>query len=1416
MRKTSSKSKKKYVVKAQIGTNQSNNLNNTVSGVAVLPELADTKGSIDTEADLPSVANLPYAQARRKRSFSLQGSLENPLIKGFNAAASGATAIANSVESIKASRNEFDQYLKARQGNGFENMERYGNNDNPAYFQAGGQISPDKAREILHDGTVHGHPITDRQRRFFGAMSNKSKYQVGGQGVDGNIDYSDPSMDDYSGDIYNDSDYDEDNPQAKAGGKWIQKAVNPAHKGYCTPMTKSTCTPRRKALARTFKKHHGFHQMGGNVNEWDDMGWNSTYDDEDQIGNLLAQTGGQFSAAEQVVADRYTQLGYNVTKDPTSGQLKFEKNGVVSNNSNRTQTASNQVASQAATGNPQAPASGTPAQQQTAYPDKETLRKKYADNKILADQNRYNWGNKLDTEFLEGSGGTPRQAIYAAAQQNKVDPTLLYSSAMEEGMSGRLNAKNASSVGSDYPDKFVDDYPVDGFYNYGLDQFADNAKSLEKKGYLPKGFSSRINSYKTKNEKDEPVNAAVFKSDADAVMAKSAMMRQSQDQLNTYTKKTGVKLTPAQQNFFLLANYNGGEGNMQKMIQSYQDKGYLKNDDFVTNPNFKPASYGSIYSNVQARLQSAKQLKDEGFFKDYSNQPPVANQPNGTQTAMQVGGELGECEDCEHGKMAAGGHWIQGAIKHPGRCSNPGDSRCPKGSPQYNLAMRFKHGDLHHQFGGVPEIQENCVDCAHEGQMKAGGLSRSKDYGSKSHPYPMVKSSDFAGGHRSYPIPTRADARDALRLAGLHHRADVKAKVYAKYPDLRKQMGGIGHDLFNGLSEYEIDNNTVMQAGGIQQVGGLPDAMSDRANVEAEKGEVYTDRQGNMNQVDPNGATHEQGGEMLPDVHRVLENTSRLRGDKVSKYLKLTPDQIKALTGIDTNRSMSHAEAMVEAEKGLEKERSKIVKNIGKAGENKLHLDNYAQNSVKLNMDQFAAIPTKEQIFDRLFNHQELVKGAMGINNDGSADKEMKYGGFKYKAQTGVVAYPGNTSGQTTPAGNSDAFAGNLDSYLGQLKRVGVDLSNVKSNKQLQSLVYNYALQSNPQAIRNMWQEGIQNFGYDKAAKEGLVYDKDDASKGIKRGQFKPGVLDDPKNLQKLADLYPDNLLGVRLIKLAKGPNSPTWTDDDLPPAPAAPQQPGVRADTRIRNTFRNPGASGSEFKQPLQWYDLASPIGAYVAGSERLAEKYNPTTVHQLQLRQLNPQAALNANQSDFNAAVQAVQNTSPNDVGLQLANISNLTSRKYALNNQVIGNYENQNAQIKNNEIQYNTQARDRQSLADQQARETFEEKVLTGKAKQQEQKLTALDSLYKTVAENAALNRNGNLILKLSRAFDQYGNYNGYQPTFTMNGAPPSNPYASPSGKPQPAGGIQGLTPGKNYYNRRTGKTMRFDGTSLVEVK
>lgn len=75
---------------------------------------------------------------------------------------------------------------------------------------------------------------------------------------------------------------------------------------------------------------------------------------------------------------------------------------------------------------------------------------------------------------------------------------------------------------------------------------------------------------------------------------------------------------------------------------------------------------------------------------------------------------------------------------------------------------------------------------AHELRKRYGGLT-SKDRGSSKYPYPSVSSKDFAGGGRSYPIPTKADAVDALRLAGLHGRSDVRSKVYSKYPSLRKK-----------------------------------------------------------------------------------------------------------------------------------------------------------------------------------------------------------------------------------------------------------------------------------------------------------------------------------------------------------------------------------------------------------------------------------------------------------------------------------------------------------------------------------------------------------------------------------------------------------------------------------------------------
>lgn len=97
-------------------------------------------------------------------------------------------------------------------------------------------------------------------------------------------------------------------------------------------------------------------------------------------------------------------------------------------------------------------------------------------------------------------------------------------------------------------------------------------------------------------------------------------------------------------------------------------------------------------------------------------------------------------------------------------------------------------------------------------KLRNGGLT-SKDRGSSKHPYPSVSSKDFAGGGRSYPIPTKADAVDALRLAGLHGRSDIKSKVYSRYPELRKKArnGGSWKAPVYNTNKYRVSNRMRRQ-----------------------------------------------------------------------------------------------------------------------------------------------------------------------------------------------------------------------------------------------------------------------------------------------------------------------------------------------------------------------------------------------------------------------------------------------------------------------------------------------------------------------------------------------------------------------------------------------------------------------------
>lgn len=170
----------------------------------------------------------------------------------------------------------------------------------------------------------------------------------------------------------------------------------------------------------------------------------------------------------------------------------------------------------------------------------------------------------------------------------------------------------------------------------------------------------------------------------------------------------------------------------------------------------------------------------------------------------------------------------------------------------------------------IDYINKNNIN---ENKKAMGGLSRDKDYGSKKKPYPSVAKKDFAGGHRSYPIPTKADAVDALRLAGLHGRSDVKAKVYNKYPELRKK-GNVGLVVsING----NVKNGLIHSP---SSTGGRHDKLIDggrRTNPDSLKADrLWYDRQTNKIRylTDLRNSTRNivvPTGYKVTDIHRTNE-----------------------------------------------------------------------------------------------------------------------------------------------------------------------------------------------------------------------------------------------------------------------------------------------------------------------------------------------------------------------------------------------------------------------------------------------------------------------------------------------------------------------------------------------------------------
>jgi hypothetical protein len=194
------------------------------------------------------------------------------------------------------------------------------------------------------------------------------------------------------------------------------------------------------------------------------------------------------------------------------------------------------------------------------------------------------------------------QIVKNAADKSGVKASLLMASAFQEGMNKAIAKPDevSDAYGRLTPEQ-QNEYPVDGFYNYGLDRFGERAADLAK--YLPKDF--KYLPVDAVNEKGSKIKTAAFKNNEDALIAKAAMMRAEMDNVRNYAGKLGVKLDDEAMDYFTVAAYNGGMGNAKMMLDEYAKAG--DKPGFIGRGD---TSRKGVHKNIEPRMENMR-IADE-------------------------------------------------------------------------------------------------------------------------------------------------------------------------------------------------------------------------------------------------------------------------------------------------------------------------------------------------------------------------------------------------------------------------------------------------------------------------------------------------------------------------------------------------------------------------------------------------------------------------------------------------------------------------------------------------------------------------------------------------------------------------------------------------------------------------------------
>lgn len=258
--------------------------------------------------------------------------------------------------------------------------------------------------------------------------------------------------------------------------------------------------------------------------------------------------------------------------------------------------------------------------------------KMYAYGDVVGDpipkKKPYNLDDELTAKALSSNlyidNRSAKDVILSASKKGNIDPSLLLSSAWQEGFNKTVTGYGVSDAYENAVkgySEFVDDkskkvlkarasqnkldktqFPIDGFSDYGLDTFGNNYDKLKK--YLPEGFDKRFQLYDAYNDKKdkagnytpEKIRTAAFRTNEDALIAKAAFLNYEKDNVLNYAKKNKIDLDDDASTYFTLASYNSGFGNAQTMLNEY-----AKAKDKTAYINKGLTSLKGVHKNIAPR-----------------------------------------------------------------------------------------------------------------------------------------------------------------------------------------------------------------------------------------------------------------------------------------------------------------------------------------------------------------------------------------------------------------------------------------------------------------------------------------------------------------------------------------------------------------------------------------------------------------------------------------------------------------------------------------------------------------------------------------------------------------------------------------------------------------------------------------------